>query len=173
MTAPFVDEDDIDTPPPANDQSGTALRKFANEQKALAAQYAKDLAELRATLAMRDAESVFKELGVPDKGRKFYSGEPTKDAITAWVKENADVFGLSPDGEDITITPEKRQQFDDLSGVQAAGNLGLDKDGAVSREVLAQQRADLLSKPRSSLSDLDKVLANMGVPNTPLMAPQF
>lgn len=173
MTAPFLDEDEIETPPPTNDNSGSALRKFANEQKKLADQYAKDLAELKAQLALRDAGEVFSKLGVPDKVRKFYSGEPTEEAITQWVKDNADVFGLSPDGQDPTVPPERKQLFDDLSGVQNAEQLGVDKDGTVSREILAQQRSDLMAKKTSNLSDLDAALAQMGVPNTPTMAPQF
>jgi hypothetical protein len=119
-------------------------------------------------------ESVFTKLGVPEKVRKFYAGDPTEDAITQWVKDNADVFGLTPEGGgDVTETPERRQMFDDLSGVMSAQQMGTDKDGAVSREVLAQQRAELLGKKNSGLSDLDAALAAIGVPNTPLMAPQF
>lgn len=170
---PFIDDDGNEVVPPTNDQSGSALRKFANEQKKLFEQAAAELKELKTQLAKRDAESVFVKLGVPDKVRKFYSGDPTEEAITAWVKENADVFGLSPDGEDPTVPPERKQQFDDLSGVMSAQSLGMDKDGAVSRDVLAQQREELLNKKHSSLSDLDAVLAKMGVPNMPLMAPQF
>lgn len=170
---PFVDDEGNEVAPPANDQSGSALRKFANEQKKLAEQYATELKEIRTQLAKRDAESIFTKLGVPEKVRKFYSGDPTEDAITAWVKENADVFGLSPDGEDPTVPPERKQQFDDLSGVQNAQSMGMDKDGAVSREVLAQQRSELLGKKNSGISDLDAVLAKMGVPNMPLVAPQF
>lgn len=173
MTAAFLDEELETETPPANDNSGSALRKFANEQKKLADGYAKDLADLKAQLALRDASEVFSKLGVPDKVRKFYSGEPTEDAITQWVKDNADVFGLSPAGEDPTVPPERKQMFDDLSGVQSAESLGIDKDGSVSREVLASQRAALLSKKGSNLIDLDAALAQMGVPNTPTMAPQF
>jgi hypothetical protein len=175
MTAAFLDEDLDTETPPANEQSGSQLRKFAKEQKELAAQYAKELADIKAQLALRDASAVFQKLGVPDKVRKFYSGDPTEDAITAWVKDNADVFGLAgPDGEDPTIPPERKQMFDDLSGVQSAESLGIDKDGSVSRDVLAQQRAELLAKPRGSrISELDAALASMGVPNTPIMAPQF
>lgn len=174
MTAAFDGEESEEVTPPSTDQSGSALRKFANEQKKLAEQYAQELKEIRTQLAKRDAESIFQELGVPEKVRKFYSGDPTKDAITQWVKDNADVFGLAgPNGEDPTVPPERQQMFDDLSGVQDAQSAGQDRDGAVTREVLAQQRADLLAKKGSSLTDLDAALAKMGVPNMPVMAPQF
>lgn len=137
-------------------------------------QLQKELADAKAETAKRDMESVFSKLGVPEKVRKFYSGDPTEDAITQWVKDNADVFGLTPEGAaEVTDTPERRQMFDDLSGVMSAQSMGTDKDGAVSRDVLAQQRADLLGKKHSGISDLDAALAAMGVPNTPLIAPQF
>lgn len=174
---PFAndDPDDLDVEqPPANDQSGSSLRKWAKQQADLVKQLQKELADAKAETAKRDMENVFTKLGVPDKVRKFYSGDPTEDAITQWVKDNADVFGLTPEGGgDVTETPERRQMFDDLSGVMSAQSMGMDKDGAVSREVLAQQRAELLGKKNSGLSDLDAALAAMGVPNTPLMAPQF
>lgn len=168
------DPDEVQETPPAGDQSGSALRKWAKQQADLVKQLQKELADAKAETAKRDMESVFSKLGVPDKVRKFYSGDPTEDAITQWVKDNADVFGLTPEGGgDVTETPERRQMFDDLSGVMSAQSLGADRDGAVSRDVLAQQRADLLSKKQSSLTDLDAALAQMGVPNQPMMAPQF
>jgi hypothetical protein len=174
---PFVLDEDPDEgqeTPPANDQSGSALRKWAKAQADMVKQLQKELADAKAENAKRDMESVFTKLGVPDKVRKFYAGDPTEDAITQWVKDNADVFGLTPEGGgDVTETPERRQMFDDLSGVMSAQQMGTDKDGAVSREVLAQQRAELLGKKNSGLSDLDAALAAIGVPNTPLMAPQF
>jgi hypothetical protein len=165
-------DDSVETPPNTND--GSALRKWAKAQADMVKQLQKELADTKAENAARAMADVFKELGVPDKVRKFYSGDPTKEAITQWVQENADVFGLAgPDGEDPTVPPERRQQFDDLSGVMSAQSLGQDKDGAVSREVLAQQRAELMAKKNSGISDLDAALAAIGVPNSPLMAPQF
>ena len=170
---PFVlDDDDAETPP-AKDNSGSALRKFAKEQQARAKQLETELAELRATVARQNAESIFGKLGVNDRVRKFYQGEPTEEAITQWVKDNADLFGIELGGEDPTKTPEQNQQHQELSAVNQAVNAGQDRPTSLSRETMGQFKNDLLNRQNAGLPDLEEILGKMGVPNTPAQGPMM
>lgn len=172
MTAPnpFIGDDDVeDAPQP--DQSGSALRKWGKEQAKLAEDLRKELELVKAQLATRAAADIFSKLGVPEKVRKFYSGDPTEDNIAAWVKENADVFGLET--VEATQTEEQQQAHQEIAQTQQATQLGQDRAQAFSREALAEQRSNLLSQKNPTLADLDATLAKMGVPNLPMVAPQF
>lgn len=167
----FLPDDDGQEPAPVND--GGSLRKFAEDQKKRADALEKQLREVQTSLARRDAESVFTELGINEKVRKFYTGELTKDAISQWWKENAEVFGVDPGvGNDPTLDPAQQQHQQDIQNVQQAAQLGQDRSGAVSRETMAEARKGLLSQGRD-VSDLNAALAKMGVPDLPFMAPQF
>lgn len=159
-----------ETPP---GESGSALRKYANDQKKLAEQALAELNDLKAQLAKRDAESIFAKLGVPEKVRKFYSGDPTEDAITQWVKENADVFGIEPTGENPTVDPEQQQRAADLGRVAEAAGFGQERASAMSREAMQEARKGLLSQKNPTIDDLNAALAKLNVPDMPFMAPQF
>lgn len=175
MTAPnpFVDDDDAEQPPVSTDTSGTALRKFAKEQQQLAKDLAKQLTELQAQVSMQNAAAIFGKLGVNDRVRKFYSGEPTEEAITEWVKVNADLFGIDLGGEDPTKTPEQNQQHQDLGNVNQAVNAGQDRPTSLSRESMGQFKNDLLSRANAGLPDLEEILGKMGVPNVPAQGPMM
>lgn len=153
-------------------QSGSALRKFGREQKKRADELEQQLRDIQAQLAKREASDVFAELGVSERVRKYYTGEPTKEAITAWWKEAAADFGVDPGTGDPTQTPEQQQQHADLSGVQKAAQAGSEKPDALGREAYAEIRKELMSSKKSSIDDLDAALARMGVPTVPVVAPQ-
>lgn len=165
---------DPDEQPPATDNSGSSLRKFAEEQKRRADALDKQLKEMQTTLAKREAESVFAELGINEKIRKFYSGDFTKDAISAWWKENAEIFGVEPGvGNDPTLDPAQQEHQAAIDNVQKAAQIGQDRQGAMSRETMVEQRRRLLAQKGTNISDLDAALGGMGVPDLPMMAPQF
>jgi hypothetical protein len=167
----FLPDDDDQVQPPVND--GGSLRKFAEDQKKRADALEKQLRDVQTSLARRDAESVFNELGINEKVRKFYTGDLTKDAISEWWKENAEVFGVDPGvGNDPTLNDAQQQHQQDIQNVQQAAQLGQDRSGAVSRETMAEARKGLLSQGRD-VTDLNAALAKMGVPDLPFMAPQF
>lgn len=169
---PFMDDDDIQVEP-QKDQSGSALRKFAKEQQARANELEKKLNDALAQIQRREADSIFGKLGVNDRVRKFYSGDMTEEAITQWVKDNADLFGIELNGEDPTITPEQNQQERDLSAVNQAAGAGHDRPTSLSRESMGQYRNDLLSRQGAGLPDLEEILGKMGVPNVPAQGPMM
>ncbi len=146
------------------ESDGKALRRFGTEQKARADALANELAEIKAQLAKRDAEGIFAKLGVPEKVRKFYSGDPTEDAIAAWVKENADVFGIEVDA---APTEQQTEQVQQLTNVQQASQLGTDRSQAWTRDSIAQKRQGLLANGKN-LDDLNALLAEIGVPDVPV-----
>jgi hypothetical protein len=164
---------DPDAVVPPN-ESGSALRKFAEEQKQLVKQLQAQLAEVNKQLASRTTADVFAKLGVSEKVRKFYTGEPTEEAISQWWKENAEVFGVDPGvGQDPTLDDAQQEHQRAIDAVQQATQIGQDRSGAVSRETMQKARTDLLSQKRSTMDDLDAALRAMNVPNIPLQAPQF
>ena len=170
MPDDFLGEDDAIQPP---DNSGTKLRQFAEEQKKRADALEKQLNEINKQLASRTAQDIFTKLGINDKVQKFYTGDPTEEAISNWWKENASVFGVDPGvGQDPTLDSAQQEHQAAIDAVQQAASIGQDRGGAVSREQMTQARQDLLSKGRTP-ADLDAALARMNIPNTPYQAPQF
>lgn len=166
----FLPDDPDPTQPPSD---GGSLRRFAEDQKKRADALEKQLKEVQTSLAKRDAESVFTELGINEKVRKFYHGDLTKDAISEWWKENAEVFGVDPGvGKDPTLDDAQQQHQQDILNVQQAAQVGQDRSGAVTRETMSEARKGLLSQGRD-INDLNAALAKMGVPDIPFMAPQF
>jgi|KBSSwiStaDraftv2_1062776.scaffolds.fasta_scaffold382359_2 hypothetical protein len=156
------------------DNSGSALRKFAEEQKQMVKQLQQQLAEAQKMIATRNAADIFTKLGINDKVRKFYTGDPTEDAINAWWKENAEVFGVDPGvGQDPTLDPAQQEHQQAIDNVQQAALIGQDRAGAMTREGMQQARKNLLSQKSTNISELDAALAQMGVPNQPFIAPQF
>lgn len=165
--------DDPDIPSENGQQSGSALRKFAEEQKQMVKQLQQQLAETQKQLASRAAAEVFTQLGINEKVRKFYTGDPTKEAIEAWWKENAEIFGVDPGvGQDPTLTDAQQEHQQAIDNVQRAAQIGQDRGGAVSPESMKSAREDLLSKGKN-INDLDAALARMNIPNVPFGAPQF
>lgn len=168
---PFVDSDTDPTVVP--NESGSALRKFAEEQKQLVKQLQAQLVDAQKQLASRTVADVFTKLGISEKVRKFYSGDPTEDAINSWWKENAEVFGIDPGvGQDPTLSDAQQEHQQAIDAVQQAAQVGQDRTGAMSPESMRSARTELLSQGKS-VNDLDAALAKMGVPNLPFMAPQF
>ncbi len=122
---------------------------------------------MRAELTKRDAATVFTELGVPEKVRKFYSGDYTKDAISTWMKENADVFGFNTEAEQ---SPEEAERSRDLEQVTAATLVGQDRQTALSRDSMRAMNNDLLANKKVSLEEM---LGKMNVPNIPMQGPMM
>lgn len=87
-------DDDLDT----NDNSGgpadlrKALKRAERERKALA----EELENLRKEATQRTVKEVLATKGVPEKVAKFIPGDvTTPEQIDEWLKDNADVFGIS------------------------------------------------------------------------------
>ncbi len=166
---PFLGENETG----GQDNSGSALRKFAEDQKRRADDLEKQFKDLQKQLASRTASDVFAKLGINDKVQKFYQGDPTEEAIAAWWKENASIFGVDPGvGQDPTLDTAQQEHQAAIDAVQQAASVGQDRGGAMSRETMQSARTDLLSKGRTP-ADLDAALARMNIPNTPFQAPQF
>lgn len=63
--------------------------KAANEQ----------LAKYQAQERDATVKSVLKAKGLPEKAATFYQGDASEDAVSKWVDENADIFGVRPSGQ--------------------------------------------------------------------------
>jgi hypothetical protein len=69
------------------------LEDALKEKKALETQ----LATLSAQVRAGSVKDLFSELKANPKGVKFYTGEPTKEAVEAWLKGDGDIFATAPE----------------------------------------------------------------------------
>lgn len=154
---------------PGKDADGSALRKFAEAQKAKAETLEKQLNELLTEKTERSRKDVFEQLKVPEGIRKFYSGDVTADAVKAWIEENKTVFnfgdvsttseGANPDTSADNIPDEVRQQVEQLQQTQ---NLGRDNGGAVGLDAkLAKLKTAVTGSTRVSEADLEALLGEI------------
>lgn len=108
-------------------------------------------------------KNLFGELKADPRGAKFYTGEPTKEALEEWLKGDGDVFATAPEPKTPTpgtptpqatpsgLTPEQVAAAQAMAGVQpqpgTAPNLG-DQAGKVSK---------LSMKSDSDMTELSKL----------------
>jgi hypothetical protein len=103
----FEEEDDLGQPPKAN--SNDLIKQLRKAQRA-AEKRAKELESELFGLRSERRESVIKnvleEKGLSPKIARFIPSdlEPTADALTLWIEENGDVFGLPSQQQ--TSTPD-------------------------------------------------------------------
>lgn len=142
---------------PKKSEGGTLRAKLEEALKRASDAEAK-LAEATKQLSQRTAQDVFSKLGVPDKVRKLYTGDVSEEAITTWVQEYADVFGITPEGGDekaVEETPEDTARNDQIRSVQNASKLGFD-GGSTGAALLAEAEAKL--KGGASEADIDAII---------------
>lgn len=120
----FVDDGvDTDTADTGKSEGG-GLRNQLKAALARVATLEKERNDAAARAAELEASSVFTRLGVPDKVRTLYKGDPTEEAITKWVTDYADVFGLDADAG-AADDAEQKEAAEDLQKVQGASTKGV------------------------------------------------
>jgi hypothetical protein len=92
---------DDQTPEGQNDGGAlrTQLEKALKDLKAANDRTAALEAQVRST----SVKDLFGELNADSRGAKFYSGEPTKEALAEWLKTDGDVFAKAPEAPAQTI----------------------------------------------------------------------
>lgn len=138
---------------------GGGLRAKLEEALARAKAAEDKLAETDKALKARTAADLFRKFEVPDKVQKFYTGEATEEAVTQWVKENADVFGITLPGAEAVETPEDKARNDQLRATQNASRVGFD-GGAISVET-ALSEANAKLQAGASEADIDAAINQM------------
>jgi hypothetical protein len=73
-----------------------------------------ELAKLSAQVRSSSVKDLFSELKANPKGVKFYTGEPTKEAVEAWLKGDGDIFATAPEtkgeqGQESTAGTESQE----------------------------------------------------------------
>lgn len=121
-------------------------------------------AEDRATeaekgLKARTTADLFRKFEVPDKVQKFYTGDATEEAIAQWVKDNADVFGITLPAAEANETPEDKARNDQLRATQAASRIGFDGGNQSIQTALSDAESKL--KAGASEADLDAAIETM------------
>jgi hypothetical protein len=94
------DEDDFDAveEQTQQDKDGPAnLRKALKRAEKEKKELAEQLASIQADLRGRSVKETLAQKGVSEKVAKFIPGDvSTPEQIDAWLKENADIFGITP-----------------------------------------------------------------------------
>jgi hypothetical protein len=135
---------------------GKSLRAFAKETAKENAALKAELEALKSQVNTQALVSLWDDLDVKasDKVKAQYKGEPTADALKAWVEEHKDVYRFEPKGE--TTETETTDEVDDFSSqqaaLQAAQSLGKDK-GVLGD--MAARMAKLKNSSAKSPADLD------------------
>jgi hypothetical protein len=140
--------------------SGTQLRAYADAKAAEAAEWKTKFEALQSQLNTQTLASLWDGLDVnaSDKVKAQYKGEPTADALKAWVEEHKDVYRFEPKGETEGESTETTDEVDDFASqqaaLQAAQSLGKDK-GVLGD--LAARTAKLKNSSAKSPADLDSL----------------
>jgi len=100
----------VDVAEPGADAEPSALRAYVKTVAANMAALRKEYDKVKTKLDGRTATDLFTDLKLSPKLAGLYKGEVTKEAITAWAAEYADVFGTPSvetpvDGEETPVTP--------------------------------------------------------------------
>jgi hypothetical protein len=139
-------DDDLDFD--LGDEAGTdvaALRKKFEKQLREKAAALKDATERLAQIEKETRTNSLKEMfgrlvGADKAGlAKYYAGEPTEDAVKAWIAEDGGLFGVSLDQE-----PPKADVSDpNVKAMQrvAAASAGANNPGTGVEETLAAMQA--------------------------------
>lgn len=121
-----------------------AAKKQADEAKAEAEQF-------RAAQRKASVSDLLTAKGVKPGLARFYDGEPTEEAVTSWLAENADLFGVTVEDEvdsDLAASAAKISQ--------ASANAPIPKIG--SREAIMAQLSGAKTR-----ADLDAAYAAAGI----------
>lgn len=130
---------------------GGALRKQLEQAlKDLKAE--KDArASLEAQVRSASVKDLFGELQANPKGAKFYTGEPTKEALAEWLKGDGDIFATAP---------EPQAQTPGTPAPEGAVPQGFQLPPGITPEMLAGAQAAAAMPPANPLaptSDLDSL----------------
>lgn len=138
---------------------GGGLRAKLEEALKRASEAESRLTEVQKQLNSRTAADLFGKFGVPEKVQKFYSGDVTEEAITQWVKENAELFGISLPGAEAAETPEDKARNDQLRATQNASRVGFDGGNISVETALSEANAKL--QAGASEADIDAAINQM------------
>lgn len=160
------DEDDINDSKLVKD-----LRKQIDAANKAKAELEKELGTLRPQVRKNSVTSVLSELGFNSKisGLIPESVEPTKEAVSSWIKDFSDVFNLqkteeekpeekteaveTPAGQATQVVPENvQEQWARIQGGNAAA-------GVTTPDIEKQQVAQLGRAVAASNGDYDKFIA--------------
>jgi hypothetical protein len=126
------------------------LKKQAKERRAAEAK----LLAIETESTQKTLNSVWDELNVPEKVRKFYPGESTAEAVKAWVADNAEVFNLSAPADDTATgeVPDGQKQLEALKG------LGRDQAPSAGHDAFKSKGEELLrTTPNSGVHNDQKL----------------
>ena len=166
------DENEQNGPAQLRDALKKAQKALTEERKARAADLER-LTELEKKDKARSFESLLQEAGAKPKAARYLQMEgvePTKEAVTAWLKDNEEF--LAPSTQTTTeTTTQKEQSSEDygeiLAALQANRELSVDAQDTPnkSEQALLGVLAEL-GRTAKSEADITNALKALGAPIT-------
>ncbi|MFD9734413.1 hypothetical protein [Umezawaea sp. NPDC059074] len=140
---------------------GSSLRAFAEAQAKENAELKARLATAEATIAAQSFRSIWDGLDVtvPEKVRKFYTGDPDADAVKKWVEENQDAFRFEPKTPTDGDSAGDQSANADAAAQQAAVNAATSLGSAAGNGGYAAQLAQMKNARPTSQAELNAALA--------------
>lgn len=147
---------------PSETDDGKGLRSKLEGVLAQLKTVSAELETAKAERAQASLKNLFDELGVPEKVRKFYSGDADPAQVKTWVDENKDVFNLTVPAStgEATVDPEVQAQ---VNAVQKANDLGSDIEGSLLSNAQAVLGELTKSRPSRNPAALNEALAQLGI----------
>lgn len=138
-----------------------ALKKAAKQNT----DTAKALEDLKQEQSKQKLTAVWDELGVPEKTRGLYNGDPEPDKVKAWVEEYREVFNIPTKSTDGGA--EGAGEEHPLAQLQKLGNLGNDQEANLGQDAARKSGRELVQNTRPSRNPnaLTEWLANEGFPS--------
>lgn len=146
----YDDDDDDDVlEQPKDNNVLRDLRKALKAEQAKNKTYAEQLEQLTKAQRSRTVSDVLKDKGLksPEKVAKLIPSdiEPTSEAVSKWLDDFADVFGLEAAADATPRVPS--DDIDALRKMDAASNAALGKSGAadIAAKIAAAQSPEELA----------------------------
>lgn len=124
----MYDDDDL-YEDDGQDAGSTALKELRKANRAKEKQLKElqeELQAMRSSLRERSVKDVLAAKGLPEKIARFIpESATTSDEVEAWLAENGDVFGVTPQADTASTTPQQSDPTLDalgrISQVQSTG----------------------------------------------------
>ena len=122
----YDDDDFEDDGLDAGSNAVKELRKANRAKEKQLKELQEELQSMRASLRERSVKDVLAAKGLPEKISRFIpESATTSDEVEAWLAENGDVFGVTPQANEASTTPQQSDPTLDalgrISQVQSTG----------------------------------------------------
>ena len=148
----YEDDDDFGTDEPTNDRN--PLRAVVKKLEKQVAELSAERDKLKGTVAQRNVADTLQSKGVKPGIARFIlrdldEADATPEAVEAWLKDNAEIFG-------ITVGEQPAEKKSEESGAEGEGAAGMSAEDVAALQSIQSAEAGAL--PPGKLEDLEAKL---------------